>query len=407
MTVGIWMFLRILCLILVPSGVLADSAPCDLGDMAVCQCVDYAQKNKVNATNMINQGRLVEAADILEGILMRCPDQEDVFWDYSVLLSKGLGESKTLSQNNLKVVSHSNWFWHKHIGVRGGYTDNLGRAPSNSIIEFNFQPIDLMPDFRIEEGFLSQVNVGLSASQQLSLTDQWLLNGDIYAITSGNGGFADYQRGVLGSQAVFGLGESVEYGVVNSFEVQRYANDQYFLAADMVFEQRFKVNNYCYGITGQDFSWQRQVDLSVMDNYYTGLRVGLSCAVLAGNYQLELMSGGDWGEDSRPGGDRWRNQARISALWPVDSWVPGSILHATVGYLQVKDSQAYLKLLNIDDKRQVEQFSLKATYQWPVVHWAGRLVTGHVDFNWQRGEASIPLFGVSYFEILTGISLNW
>ena len=375
--------------------------------MTDCQCVDYARKNKVTVVSLINRGRLVEAADILEGILMRCPDQEDVLRDYSALLSKGQGYTGILFQDNPVDVSQPDWFWRKRIGVSGGYTDNISRAPANAIIEINRQPVNLMPDFKVEESLLSQVNVGLSASRQLSLTDQWLLSGDIYAITSGNGGFADYQRGVLGSQAVFGLGESVEYGVVNSFEVQRYANDQYFLAADMVFEQRFKVNNYCYGITGQDFSWQRQVDLSVMDNYYTGLRVGLSCAVLAGNYQLELMSGGDWGEDSRPGGDRWRNQARISALWPVDSWVPGSVLHATVGYAQVKDSQAYLKLLNIDDKRQVEQFSLKATYQWPVVHWAGRLVTGHVDFNWQRGEASIPLFGVSYFEILAGISLNW
>ena len=401
------MFLGLLCLILLSSCVLADSTPCELGDMTDCQCVDYARKNKVTVVSLINRGRLVEAADILEGILMRCPDQEDVLRDYSALLSKGQDYTGILSQDNPVVVSQPDWFWRKRIGVSGGYTDNISRAPANAVIEINRQPVNLMPGFKVEESLLSQVNVGLSASRQLSLTDQWLLSGDIYAITSGNGGYADYQRGVFESRAVFDTGEAIEYAVINRFDVQRYANDQYFLATDMAFEQHYQINENCFGTTGQDFSWQRQVDLSIMDNYYTGLRFGLSCVVLTGQYQLELLSGGDWGAVSRPGGDRWRNQARISAFWPLDSWVPGSILYTTVSYAQLNDSEPYMKFLNVNTKRQVEQYSLKGSYQWPVVSWAEHLLMGRVDINWQREDASIALFGVNYFEILMGISLDW
>ena len=114
------MFLGLLCLILLSSCVLADSTPCELGDMTDCQCVDYARKNKVTVVSLINRGRLVEAADILEGILMRCPDQEDVLRDYSALLSKGQEYTGILFQDNPVDVSQPDWFWRKRIGVSGG-----------------------------------------------------------------------------------------------------------------------------------------------------------------------------------------------------------------------------------------------------------------------------------------------
>jgi hypothetical protein len=78
-----------------------------------------------------------------------------------------------------------------------------------------------------------------------------------------------------------------------------------------------------------------------------------------------------------------------------------------MSYAQLNDSEPYMKFLNVNTKRQVEQYSLKGSYQWPVVRWPEHLLMGRVDINWQREDASIALFGVNYFEILMGISLDW
>jgi hypothetical protein len=259
----------------------------------------------------------------------------------------------------------------------------------------------------VHSGFSSLVNAGVSAYKRLAPTADWRLQGDLVKRLSGDGGYADYQRLHLLSTFNYQADALLAHGVTVGFDVLRYQNDQYFAVVEAQFEQRWRLNDACYLISGEDFAWQRQLDLSVMDGYYAALRGGVSCLSQGVLYQLEAVTGGDWGERSRPGGTRWRNTMRASALWPLDNVVEGSVLRAVGQFSQVNDAKQYSVLLGAGKKRQIQQFLLKTSYQWPIIREQGGLLSGQVDLSWQEETANMALFGVDCLELWGGVNFKW
>jgi hypothetical protein len=223
----------------------------------------------------------VEAADLLEGVLMRCPAADSVFSYYSWLLTQLTDSQQSQTSLDGQSIEDFDWQWQNRLGVQGGYSDNLSRAPTQSTVVLNVAnnpvALDLMPDFKVHSGFSSLLNAGVSAYKRLAPTTDWRLQGDLVSRLSGDGGFADYQRLHLLSTFNYQANALLAHTVTVGFDVLRYQNDQYFAVVEAQFEQRWPVNDACYLISGEDFAWQRQLALSVMDGYTAALRGGVSC----------------------------------------------------------------------------------------------------------------------------------
>jgi len=408
---GIGIFL---CFVLALGGlspVWAQQNACASGELSTCQCTQDSENTLNKARSLVAKSRWVEAADLLEGVLMRCPEADSVFIYYSDLLTQLTDSQQSQTSLDGESVEDFDWQWQKRLGVQSGYSDNLSRAPTQSTVVLNVAnnpvALDLMPDFKVHSGFSSLVNAGVSAYKRLAPTADWRLQGDLVSRLSGDGGYADYQRLHLLSTFNYQADALLAHGVTVGFDVLRYQNDQYFAVVEAQFEQRWRLNDACYLISGEDFAWQRQLDLSVMDGYYAALRGGVSCLSQGALYQLEAATGGDWGERLRPGGTRWRNFVRASALWPLDNVVQGSVLRAVGQYSQVNDAKQYSVLLGAGKKRQIQQFLLKTSYQWPIIQNQGGLLSGQVDLSWQEESSNMALFGVDYLELWGGVNFKW
>jgi len=408
---GIGIFL---CFILALGGlspVWAQEQGCESKGVDTCQCAKESEQSLNQAHRLVAKNRWVEAADLLEGVLMRCPDVDRVYIYYRELLTQLTDAQQSQTSLDHEPVENFDWQWQKRLGVQGGYSNNLSRAPTQSTVILNVAntpvALDLMPDFKVHSGFSSLVNAGVGAYKRLSPTADWRFQGDLVSRLSGDGGFADYQRlhllSTFNEQTNASLAQSVTVG----FDVLRYQNDQYFAVVEAQIEQRWHLNNACDLISGEDFAWQRQLDLSVMDGYYAALRGGVSCLLQGSLYQLEASTGGDWGEGSRPGGSRWRNTVRASALWSLDNVVDGSVLRAVGQFSQVNDAKQYSVLLGAGKKREIKQFLLKTSYQWPIVHNQGGLLSGQVDLSWQEEISNMALFGVDFLELWGGVNFKW
>jgi hypothetical protein len=408
---GIRIFLCFVFCLGVLSPVWAQQSACESGDLSACQCVEGSEDNLKKARGLVADSRWVEAADLLEGVLMRCPAADSVFSYYSWLLVQLTDSQQSQTSLYGQVAEDFDWQLSQRLGVQSGYSDNLSRAPTQSTVVLNVAnnplTLDLMPDFKVHSGFSSLLNGGVNAYKRLSPAVDWRLQGDFASRLSGEEGYADYQRLHLLSAFNYQTDALLAHGVTVGFDVLRYQNDQYFAVVEAQFEQRWRVNEACHLISGEDFVWQRQLDLSVMDGYYAALRGGVSCLFKGALYQLEGATGGDWGERLRPGGTRWRNQVRASAIWPLDAVVPGSVLRTIGQFSQVNDARQYSVLLGAGKKRQVQQFLLKTSYQWPIIGEQGGLLSGQVDLSWQEESSNMALFGVDFIELWGGVNFKW
>ena len=407
---GIGIFL---CFVLALGGVSpvwAQQNACASGALSTCQCTQDSENTLNKARSLVAKSRWVEAADLLEGVLMRCPAADSIFSYYSWLLTELTDSQQSQTSLDGESIEDFDWQLQKRLGVQSGYSDNLSRAPAQS----NSPNSNWLADFKVHSGFSSLVNAGVSAYKRVAPTADWRLQGDLVSRLSGDGGYADYQRLHLLSTFNYQADAWLAHGVTVGFDVLRYQNDQYFAVVEAQFEQRWRLNDACYLISGEDFAWQRQLDLSVMDGYTAALRGGVSCLSQGALYQLEAATGGDWGERSRPGGSRWRNFVRASALWSLDNVVQGSVLRVIGQFSQVNDAREYdqrgLALglgLDLGKKRQVQQFLLKTSYQWPIVRNQGGLLSGQVDLSWQEEASNMALFGVDYLELWGGVNFKW
>jgi hypothetical protein len=408
---GIGIFLCFILALCGLSPVWAQEKGCDSGELSTCQCTQDSENTLNKARSLVAKSRWVEAADFLEGVLMRCPEADSVFIYYSDLLTQLTDSQQSQTSLDSQVIEDFDWQLQKRLGVQSGYSDNLSRAPTQSTVVLNVAnnpvALDLMPDFKVRSGFSSLVNAGVSAYKRLAPTADWRLQGDLASRLSGDGGYADYQRLHLLSTFNYQADTFLAHGVTVGFEVLRYQNDQYFAVVEAQFEQRWHLNSACYLISGEDFAWQRQLELSVMDGYYAALRGGVSCLLEGALYQLEAATGGDWGERLRPGGNRWRNTVRASAIWPLDNVVEGSVLRAVGQFSQVNDAKQYSVLLGAGKKREIKQFFLKTSYQWPIIREQGGLLSGQIDLSWQEGTSNMALFGVDYLELWGGVNFKW
>jgi len=405
--VGIGLFL---CSILIVAAPVSAQSDCQSAELKSCDCPVFAEQTLEKARQLVTENRLTEAADGLEGVLMRCPEQAAVY-DYYIGLLPLLDSSEAPPSDYYHTLTEPGWTIIKRLGVQGGYSDNLNRAPAQSTITLDLfnapLTLDLLPEFKVQGGVSSLVNVGVNAYRRVSGTEQWQFAGDFVNRASGNEGYADYQRGRLFGEWRRGIGEPLEYSAEFAFDVLRYANDQYLAVAEIQLQQRWQANHRCQLLAGQDFLWQRQLDLAVMDSYYAGINAGLTCSVNDAQYQLKLSTGGDWGDALRPGGTRWRNQARVSALWTVDVLWEGSMMRVVAQYAQVNDAHEYSALLGEGQARQVQQVLLKSSYQWPIARHEGSLISGQIDLSWQEEDSNIALFGVDYVEVWGGVNVKW
>jgi hypothetical protein len=403
---GIGIFLCFVFSLMCPSMAWSQQSHCESGDLGVCQCVDFQENSLNQARQLVASKQLVAAANWLEGVLMRCPDAESVFVYYRWLLSQLTNLEVFQSGSDGLALSNSDWRVIKRLGVLGGYSDNLFRAPTQSTIIWNGLSLEPSSDFKLQDGFTSLMDVGGSAYKKLSSASDWYLSADLISRLSGEGGFADYQQLFVQSTFNYGLGTALEHGVTAGFNMLRYQNDQYYAVSELQFEQRWRIHKACHLISGESFSWQRQVGLAVMDSYMAALRGGLSCLSDDVLYQLVLTTGGDWGDGRRPGGTRWRNQVQASALWRMDRLRKGSVFRAIGRFAQVNDGQKYSSFLG-DDNRQVQHFLLKGSFQWPIVQDQGGLLSGQIDVGWQKEHANMALFGVDFIELWGGVNFKW
>jgi hypothetical protein len=408
---GIGIFLCFILALASFTPVWAQEKDCDSEVLGTCQCVKDSEQNLNEARSLVAESRWVEAADYLEGVLMRCPEADRVLAYYLDLLTQLTDSQQSQTSLDGQSIDNFDWQWQKRLGIQGGYSNNLSRAPTQSTVVLNIAntpvAVDLMPDFKVRSGFSSLVNAGVGAYKRLSPTADWRLQGGLVSRLSGNGGYADYQRLHLLSTFNYQADALLAHGITVGFDVLRYQNDQFFAVVEAQFEQRWRLNNACYLISGEDFAWQRQLDLSVMDGYFAALRTGVSCLSQGALYQLEASTVGDWGEGSRPGGHRWRNFVRASALWSLDNVVQGSVLRVVGQFSQVNDAKQYSVLLGAGKKREIKQFLLKTSYQWPIAQNQGGLLSGQIDFSWQEESSNMALFGVDYLELWGGVNFKW
>lgn len=356
--------------------------------------------------------RYTEAADLLEGVLMQYPETGDAVAQYNKALA-GIdskdGVHPHIQQAQPNVLPQQQWQINTGLQMRGGYSDNLNQAPTQSTIQLTLPSgpvaVELQPQFRKQEGFGVESQLTANAVRTADRLE-WQVRGELFNRQTDYGGYADYQGANLLTSLMRQEDEGRETGAALGFNVLHYGGDVYLYTGQLMLRHAGKKWAYCKPQIGGDFLWQRQNGKPLLDSRYTGLMTGVVCDTKVGLYSAVISAGWDWATNQRPGGDQRRGKLEVTGIWFTDLISQDSFVKAYANILQSNDMQAYSPWLSNGATRYMSRIGLGLDYDWPL-----DLVTdnwrGVASVKWQNQNSNISLFEMNTLEGWLGVRIAW
>ena len=367
-----------------------------------------AQQVKLAAALNAKQ-HYIEAADLIERLLMQYPQAEGAVEQYQIALA-GMEGQHPVSVTVQPIPQQSAWQVNTALQMRSGYSSNLNQAPGSSSVQFTLPTgpvyLNLLPQYRTQGGVGGEGLLSSNAIKGIGDHLQWQLKGDLYGRETGNGGYADYQGTNLTSALMSRHDKGSESAVIVGFNALHYAAGTYLLASQLMLRHTGVSYAYCRPQTGSDFFWQRQESNPLLDSHYTGLMVGALCDTPLGFYNVSLGAGWDWAANNRPGGDQVRGKLDVTGLWSTPFVLETSFIRATASYQENQDMQSYSPWLNYGAKRQLTRVGLGVDYDWPL-DFILRDWRGVASAKWQNQDSNIGLFTMNTVEGWLGVRVGW
>jgi len=351
----------------------------------------------------------IQAADLIERLLMQYPQTQGAAEQYQVALA-GMEGRHPISISTQALQQQNAWQINTDLQVRTGYSSNLNQAPSSSSIQLTLPTgpiaLNLLPQFQQRGGVAGETLLTATALRGFANNLQWQVKGDLYGRETGSGGYADYQGTNLLSSLMSHHDNGSETGVAMGFNALHYDASTFLFASQLMLRHTGIKRLYCKPQTGLDLLWQRQQGNPLLDSHYTGLMVGGLCDTPLGFYSVNVGVGWDWAANLRPGGDQLRGKLDITGLWATPFISTSSFIKATASYQESKDSLAYSPWLNYGATRQLSRLGLGLDYDWPlevIVHnWRGV-----ASVKWQNQDSNISLFTMNTLEAWLGVRTAW
>lgn len=352
-----------------------------------------------------------EAADLLELVLMRHPDNPEAIEQYSLALA-GMDAVMAIvrEKSQPKEELPRQWQVNSGLQLRGGYSSNLNQAPTKSTIQLTLPSgpiaLELMPQFRQQPGFGTEAQLTGNALRSIGNALQWQVRGEVFNRQTDYGGYADYQgTNLLTSLMRQGKG-GAETGVALGVNALRYNSDVYLYTGQLMLRHTGAKGSYCRPQVGGDLLWQRQASNPLLDSRYTGLMAGVLCDTSIGLYNASTSAGWDWSSSQRPGGDQLRVKLELTGIWSTEVLSQDSFIKASANLLQSQDQQAYSVWLGNGSTRYVNRVGAGLDYDWPLKLIADNW-RGVASVKWQSQHSNLSLFQMNTLETWLGVRLAW
>ncbi len=360
------------------------------------------------AADLIAKQHYVQAADLIERLLMQYPQTVGAAEQYQLALD-GM-EGKHPVSINVQALQQNVWQINTALQMRSGYSTNLNQAPSSSSVQLTLPTgpiaLNLLPQFQQQGGVAGESQLSINAIRGYSNKLQWQVKGDLYGRETGNGGYADYQGTNLFSSLMKQHDSGSETALAMGFNALHYNVDTYLFASQLMLRHTGTQQWYCKSQSGVDLLWQRQQSNPLLDSHYTGLMIGALCDTPLGFYNINLGAGWDWAATQRPGGDQLRGKLEVTGIWNTPFITESSFIKASSSYQESLDRQAYSPWLNYGATRQLSRVGLGVDYDWPlevIVHnWRGVATV-----KWQNQDSNISLFTMNALEGWLGVRTAW
>lgn len=355
----------------------------------------------------IAEGRYLEAADLLERVLMFDENAIGVKKAYRQIL-KALDQQVNPSVSNAE--NNRSWRMGGKFSVNAGGGTNLNRAPAEKNIMFtlpNGQAVlELSEEQRPQSGYGVDTTASLRASKELEDERKISLALQIQNRNTDQQNFTDYVRINAGASLEQAMDNGNELGAALFGDVLQYDNEARFYALNFLVRHGWRMDSLCQPVMGLDLQWSHQKDISLFDSLYTGALLEARCLWGEGHYNFALQAGNEWAFDDRPGGNQGRIRLSMGHAREL-SWLKGG--DAIKNYISLdlqKDQKGYSELLDSNSKRDMQRIMLGSQYLWPFNVEDTRCL-GVVKIEWQKQYSNIQLFEFESLEIWAGVEVAW
>ena len=378
----------------------------------------------VHLGRLLNEaGRYQDAADRLEGALLRAPDDWQTQLEYAIALA-GSGDPQGAAALLRHLLAHSAIDLptrgeiaallgrrlptlvtarpRLQVGLAAGYDDNLlGRTTQSRFeltLPFGRLPVQVDAAQRPRGGRYLRGEVQLQGA--MSYGDAWTGNYGVFVSQRESLDYAPADLSHLalqiegwhpatGSWAAL-LAQQIWQGgatLMRQWQVSGGLQKQWLVA-----------DTSCLARGGVELRPYAYADFPSLDGQYRGLVGELRCPVPQWEVRLHLGQDNPL-DERRPGGkqDQWSLQ--IGKAYTVEG---GTILAADFAYQWRRDASGYSPLLENNVRRTVQRATARLEYRWAV-----KGLSPFVGFEWVEQRSNLPLFGLRNRVIGAGIRAAW
>ena len=357
------------------------------------------------------QTRYQEAADLLERALLLSPEIRGGLDEYQKAITGIQRKSKNKGlNNNIAPLMERRWAVNKEAYAKVGVSDNLNRAPTNSVIPLTIsgQSLNVMlaDDERPKPGQTIELGVSLEASSRLNSKTELMVSADILQRQSTQTGFTNYQWGTFAATWVETLakGRRVIWGV--TADLLKYDEQRPFYVLQGMVRYGLPLWQDCAQYMGVDVQHQGQQKNKALDGQYLGGVLAFNCHKNNKVYAVQLSLGRDWASNQRLGGDQTKARLQMNHTWNVEEFFQGGELSTTLNYYRQQDKKGYTTVLHNGRKREVKRIDVSIEYAWPL-QIVGESWQGFVNTQWIRQRSNLLLFETTAQEAWVGIKKSW
>ncbi len=357
-----------------------------------------------------NQARYAEAADLLERALMLNPNVSEGLGAYQYALQSMGANQRAFANNRLNALRQAKWQVSKQISIKGGVSNNLNRAPSNSVIPLTIGAqtvqLTLAPNEREKSGQAVELGVSVAAQAQVSAKEAVSVSAQWQQREASKTGSTNFQWGKVAATWQRDLPKKHQLIVGLSVDVLKYQqqNPHYIMQAAL----RYKLlqQQYCsqqYGIEAQSQGQQKN---KALDGRYLGAVLALNCQMQNSLYGAQLSVGQDWAVGKRLGGDQRTKKIQLSHLWDMAKYNQGDSISTTLNYYHQQDKAGYSELFNAGSKRTVERINVVVEYATSLAV-IGKNWKGFIALEWMQQRSNLVLFETKTKELWLGLRRSW
>lgn len=368
-------------------------------------------------------GRYQEAADRLEGALLRAPDDWQAQLEYAIALA-GSGDSRGAAALLKHLLAHPaierptreeiaallgrrlptlvTARPRLQLGMAAGYDDNLlGRTTQNQFeltLPFGRLPVEVDASQRPRGGRYLRGEAQLQGA--LNYGDEWAGN---YGVFASQRESLDYPPADLRHLALQLEGWHTATGAWAVLLAQQLWQGgttlvRQWQAAGGLQTQWLIADTPCLARGGVELRPYAYADFPSLGGQYRGLLGELRCP--APQWEARLHVGQDSPLDERrPGG---RQDHLSLQVGKATALAGDAILAADFAYQWRRDASGYSPLLENNARRAVQRATARLEYRWAV-----KGLSPFVGLEWVEQRSNLPLFGLRNRVIGAGIRAAW